>query len=219
MTSNNITMKTTRRSPLALAVLALLDESPMHPYRMQQLIKERGKDQVVNVRQRTSIYQTIARLERDGLIHAQETARDEHRPERTIYAITEAGRETCRAWLREMLATPSNEFPELPAAISFLPLLTMEDALQQLERRESALQAQLAELDASLEPVQGVLPRLFLLESEYLRTMLVAERDWVVQLVADLRARRLTWSAEELQAFMDSPAAASFERSPDVDPE
>ena len=31
-----------KRSPLALAILALLDEAPMHPYRMQRLIKDRG---------------------------------------------------------------------------------------------------------------------------------------------------------------------------------
>ena len=30
-----------KRSPLALAILALLYEAPMHPYRMQQLIRER----------------------------------------------------------------------------------------------------------------------------------------------------------------------------------
>ena len=41
-----MTMKTYKRSPLAFAVLALLIEAPMHPYRMQQLIKSRGKDQV-----------------------------------------------------------------------------------------------------------------------------------------------------------------------------
>ena len=52
-------MNTYKRSPLALAVLALLTEAPMHPYRMQQLIKSRGKDQVINVRQRGSLYQTI----------------------------------------------------------------------------------------------------------------------------------------------------------------
>ncbi len=195
--------RSTRRSPLALAILALLYEAPMHPYRMQQLIKERGKDQVVNVRQRTSIYQTIERLEREGLLCVQETTRDENRPERTIYAITEAGRETSREWLRAMLSTPSNEFPELPAAISFLPLLTREDAMHQLEIRLSALKAQLDALDASLEPVQGHLPRLFLLESEYLRAMLVTERDWVASLVEDLRAKRLSWTDEELQAFLD----------------
>ena len=51
-----------RRSSIALAVLAFLYERPMHPYRMQQLIKERGKDEVINVRQRASLYQTIDRL-------------------------------------------------------------------------------------------------------------------------------------------------------------
>ncbi|MEQ1840955.1 MAG: PadR family transcriptional regulator, partial [Verrucomicrobiales bacterium] len=46
-----------KRSPLALAVLTLLREAPMHPYQMQRLIKERGKDQVINVQQRASLTQ------------------------------------------------------------------------------------------------------------------------------------------------------------------
>ena len=49
----------TQRSGLALAVLALAAEEPMHPYRMQQLLRERGKDQVVNVGQRSQLYKTI----------------------------------------------------------------------------------------------------------------------------------------------------------------
>ena len=83
-----------RRSPLALAVLGLLYEAPMHPYRMQQLIKERGKDEVINVRERASIYQAIDRLQREGLVTVVQTARDEKRPERTVYQLTEEGRET-----------------------------------------------------------------------------------------------------------------------------
>src|SRR3954447_26194353 len=107
-----MTMKrTTRHSPLALAVLALLYEAPMHPYRMQQLIKERGKDEVINVRQRGSIYQMIERLERAGLIAVRETARAENRPERTVYALTDEGHEAVLTWMREMLSTPAREFP------------------------------------------------------------------------------------------------------------
>src|SRR6188508_3646392 len=93
-----------RRSPLALAVLALLYEEPMHPYQMQVLIKERGKDEVINVRQRASLYQTIERLLRTKLIVIQETAREEKWPERTIYAITEHGRATMLGWMRELLS-------------------------------------------------------------------------------------------------------------------
>ena len=59
----------------------------MHPYRMQQLIRERGKDQVVNVRQRASVYQAIERLQRDGLIEVRETQRDENWPERTVSTL------------------------------------------------------------------------------------------------------------------------------------
>ena len=69
-----------RRSPLAMVVLGLLAEAPMHPYRMQQLIKERGKDTVVNVAQRNSVYQTIDRLLRAGLIAVRETSQDARGP-------------------------------------------------------------------------------------------------------------------------------------------
>src|SRR5713226_5263546 len=105
-----------RRSPLALAVLGTLFEEPMHPYRIQQLIKERGKDQVINVQQRASIYQTIERLHHAGLIEIRETTRDERWPERTIYQLTVEGRAAAGQWLRDMLSTPTREFPEFPAA-------------------------------------------------------------------------------------------------------
>jgi DNA-binding PadR family transcriptional regulator len=204
-----------RISPLALAVLALLYEEPMHPYRMQQLIKERGKDRVVNVRQRASLYQTIERLERDGLIVVQSTTRAERRPERTVYALTDVGRETVCAWLRTMLAVPARDFPAFPAAIAHLPLLAPDDARQQLDQRLAALETERARLDAEVQSVAGVLPRLFLLETEYLRAVLTAELEWVRSVADDLRAGRLTWSEEWLRAFAGTlPTPEGTEGSP-----
>ena len=46
--------QTVRSSPLALTVLGLLHTRPLHPYGIQRLIKQWGKDQVVNVGQRTT---------------------------------------------------------------------------------------------------------------------------------------------------------------------
>src|SRR5579871_2249973 len=124
MTSKIITMaRKFKRSPLALAVLALLHEEPMHPYKMQRLIKERGKDQVINVEQRASLYQTIDQLLRVGLITFWETAREEGFPERTVYKLTDQGHDTALLWLQDMLATPDKNYPEFPAAVSLLPLL------------------------------------------------------------------------------------------------
>jgi DNA-binding PadR family transcriptional regulator len=192
-----------RRSPLALAILALLYEAPMHPYRMQQLIKDRGKDQVVNVRERASVYQTIERLLREGLIAITLTTRDEKRPERTVYQLTEEGRETLRDWMREMLSTPAREFPAFPAALSFLPLLTPEDVLHQLEARIVRLEIDLAANEAAIAASARFLPRLLLLDNEYTSARLRTELEWVRALADDLRAGRITWSEEELRSLVE----------------
>jgi DNA-binding PadR family transcriptional regulator len=185
-------------SAIALATLTMLYEEPMHPYRMQQLIKERGKDEVINVTQRASLYQTINRLERDGLITAESVSREENRPERTIYELTVAGRETMMDWMRQILSTPSPEFPEFPAALSVLAVLTPKDARQQLERRVAALEPELKRLDGILAQT-SFLPRLFLLEMELLRANCATELKWVRSVVDDLRSGKLTWSEKWLR--------------------
>src|SRR5437016_3626142 len=113
----------TKRSPLALAVLALLAYQPLHPYGVQRLLKEWGKENVVNVGQRAGLYKTMERLLAAGLIAVRETGRDQQYPERTVYEITDAGRAAAEAWLTEILTAPRSEFPEFPAALSFAMLL------------------------------------------------------------------------------------------------
>jgi DNA-binding PadR family transcriptional regulator len=195
MTSMMIAMPpgSPRRSALAVAVLGLLYEEPMHPYRMQQLIKERGKEDVVNVRQRASIYQMIDRLQRDGLIKVRETGRDENWPERTVYELTADGRRTLTRWMRDMLSTPSREFPDFPAAVAFVPLLEPADAATQFEARAAALERELARIEEGAAPY---LPRLFTLEDEYRVAVLRAELSWVRAIGGDLRAGRITWNAD-----------------------
>ncbi|MGX9989421.1 PadR family transcriptional regulator [Rhizobium sp. Z1P35] len=204
---------TIKRSPTALAVLGMLMEEPLHPYRMQRLIKERGKDEVINVTQRASLYQTIQRLEREGLITPQKTVRDDKRPERTVYEITEKGRDIALEWMREMLSTVTREYPEFPAAISFLPLLTPSDVASQLERRAKAIESELRRIDEVLQEAQAV-PRLFLLEMDYLRALHATELSWVNGVVEDLSAERITWTDEWLRQI-----AAKFSIDLNLDPE
>src|SRR5215469_4442348 len=79
-----------RSSPLALAVLSLLHAAPLHPYGIQRLLKQWGKDHVINVGQRANLYKTIRRLDQAGLISVRQTERDQQYPERTVYELTEA---------------------------------------------------------------------------------------------------------------------------------
>ena len=184
----------TRPSTLGLAVLSLLAVGPLHPYGMQRLIKEWGKDEVVNVAERANLYKTIKRLNEAGLIAVRQTERDQQYPERTVYELTATGREIVTTWLVDMLATPRNEFPEFPAALSFAMMLSPEEALGALDERVGVLQDRLAAVDRQLKTYATTLPKIALLDDEYQRAMTAAELRWLKGVVDDLRSGALTWS-------------------------
>jgi DNA-binding PadR family transcriptional regulator len=186
-----------QRSSLGLIVLWLLYQQPRHVYAMQKLIEQQGKDRVVNVRSRASLYQTIERLQRHGLVEVHQTERAESRPERTVYALTGAGREAATDWLREMLRSTGGDFPDFLAAVSILFGLAPDDAQAQLAARAETITAELERTEAELRDHPQV-PRLFLLEEEYRRTLQAAELDWLRGVIDDLDSGRLTWSEEWL---------------------
>lgn len=176
-------------------LLALLAEHPMHPYRMHEVIRARGKDRIANVAQRNSVYQTIDRLVRAGLIVVEDTRRDERRPERTVYALAPAGRDALREWTAGMLASPAPEYPEFPAALSVAMVLSPEDFRAAVEKRRDDLRAALAVDRVTLREVPG-LPRLFLLDEEYLIAVREAELRWLDGLVDALESGEIDWDEE-----------------------
>jgi len=175
------------RTPLALAVMNLLMEGPMHPYEMKSKMKERGHDQVIKIAG-GSIYDTVERLEEGGFITAQETSRDGRRPEKTTYAITDDGREEILAWLREMLAHPVNDYPQFAAALAFFAALDKAEVTRLLKTRTALLESEIAGMEKGLESWMGEMgiPRLFLVEAEYALAMKHAEVDWVRDLIRDI---------------------------------
>ena len=195
-----------RRSPLALAVLALLAERPLHPYGVLALLKQWGKGEVINISQRATVYKTVTRLADAGLIAVLQTERDQQYPERTLYELTDTGREVLREWLAEMLVGGDPEYPEFPAALSFIMLLAPEEALPLLDRRRQSVSKRLAELDAGLAEADATpgLPSVSMMEVRYLRVMTAAELAWVSETVDELKNKRLHWVDSQLRAFADA---------------
>lgn len=77
-------------------LLGVLAEGPAHGYDLKRANDERfpGTKPLAF----GQVYAALARLERDGLVEAVETVR-EGGPDRTTYALTDAGREILREWL------------------------------------------------------------------------------------------------------------------------
>jgi DNA-binding PadR family transcriptional regulator len=196
-----------QRSPLAMVILGFVLEAPSHAYRMHELIKQRGKDNVVNVAQRNSVYQTINQLLAAGLIRVRETLQDEGRPERVVYEITPLGKKTFYAWLEGMLGEPRHEFNEFPAALATVMALSPETVIVQLHKRVQTLKQQLADSSASSKALLSKgLPRFCMLDDEYKQVLAKAEIKWLGNLIEDLASGEMTWSEKSLRQL-----AAQFE--------
>jgi DNA-binding PadR family transcriptional regulator len=174
-------------NPLALAVLACLNERPMHPYEISSTLRHRGKEASIKLNY-GSLYSVVEALLKHGLIRTHETVREGRRPERTVYAITEAGAAELDDWLAELISTPTREYTSLEAGLSLMPNLPPDDVATLLEMRADRLRLELRTLDAASEAGDEMgLPVLFSVESRYRRHMLEAEVDYVQRLAREIR--------------------------------
>lgn len=174
-------------NPLALAILVLLYERPMHPYEMATTMRERGKERSIRLNY-GSLYTVIEQLLRAKFISVRETLREGKRPEKTVYELSPSGEAELLDWMREMVSSPVKEYPQFEAALSLLPVLPPEEAVELLEIRLGLLKKNIegfAEHDRVCREMR--LPRLFSLETEYYRVITLAEFDFTKGLLADLR--------------------------------
>src|SRR5271157_1979979 len=174
-----------------LAVLALLDERPMHPYEIATLMKKRGISYSIKLNFGT-LYATIVTLLAEGYISIKETSREGNLPERTVYQLTPAGTDFCRSFLQDILQNPAKEYPRFAAGLSFVTHLAPFEVAALLSERVSKLQRrmdlELAEFEVARS--EGV-NDLFLIETTYSLAMAEAELAWIKSLQADISNRKL----------------------------
>jgi DNA-binding PadR family transcriptional regulator len=175
---------------LALAVLSAVMERPMHPYEMASVLRERGKDRDMDIKW-GSLYTVVRNMDKHGLLEATESVRQGGRPERTIYRITDAGREELVDWVSELISTPEREFFRFEAGLSVLAVLPPDEATRLLRRRLGLLEAEVAEGQAALERAGREMSRLFLIEAEFDLAMREAETTWVRSLLDELTSGSL----------------------------
>lgn len=183
------------RTPVALSVLNLLNERPMHPYEMRSLMRERRHDRAFRIRE-SSVYDTVSRLADRGFIEPVEVNREGRRPERTVYAITEEGRDELLVWLWDLTSEPATEYPAFAAPLMFIYSLGRDRAMAALFQRAARLEAEISASDAFVRAYKQEapgFPRIFAIEDEYAQAMRRAELAWVRTVVAELRDGTFPW--------------------------
>jgi DNA-binding PadR family transcriptional regulator len=158
-----------------------------------------------------SLYTVVQNLEKHGLIEESGSQREGRRPERTVYVITEAGREEVRDWLRELVAAPEPELHRFEAALSVLGVLPPEEVIELLEARLRALDESVARQQEALQRDERI-PRLFLIEAEYALAMTQAEAAWVSGLRKELIDGSLAGIEQWREYHKTGKASGDWER-------
>jgi DNA-binding PadR family transcriptional regulator len=180
-------------TPLALSVLALLEERPMHPYEMYQLMLSRREDYLVKIRP-GSLYHTVDRLVEQAMVSAEGIDRAGNRPERTTYRITDTGRAALRGRISELLRRPIREYPIFPLALAESHNLPREDVARLVTERVRCLVQDITEFDALRDwAVTHQVPRRYWLVLDYLRAQADTEVTWLRGLIGELLDGSLPW--------------------------
>lgn len=177
---------------LGLAVLGYLVQRPMHPYELGRLLREHGEDRSIKFTH-GSLYMVFGQLAKAGFIIEHEISREGQRPERTVYALTDAGRAELRDWMRDLVAEPRHEYPQFVAALSMIAALHPDEVAVLLRDRLAALDGRLDEARALVAGADA--HPLFLVEEEYRIALLDAEVAFVRHFLMRIQDWRPLWAA------------------------
>jgi len=126
-----------------LVVLGLLLEQPMHGYGIQQRLNDGRYDLWADILP-NSIYNALRKMERDGMVRIRGEEQT-GRQIRTIYEITDAGREEFQVLLKSSLGRYVRKYPsDLYIGLGYLCKLPPEEVDQALDLYSRSLREEMA---------------------------------------------------------------------------
>ncbi len=161
-------------------LLVLLAEEPRHGYALKTEFEERtGGAWALNIGQ---VYTTLARLERDGLVHS--IGPDAEGRQR--YRITRAGRRALDAWFKEPVEPEAPPRDELAIKLLLAVGASHIDVTRLIERQRAATVEQLQRYTRQKAHGDDDLAFVLLLDALILKAQ--AEIQWLDMCEARLRA-------------------------------
>lgn len=133
------------------ALLGLLSERPMHPYRIEKEVQYRDMRFWTDLSM-SSIYKLLRSMESRGFVRSELEITEDNRT-RKVYHLTPEGRGALRVSLQQILSEPEHQRWAMDIAISNLGVLDRADAISRLREYRGELEErveQYGELEAFL---------------------------------------------------------------------
>ena len=166
-----------------LAILSLIAENPRHGYEIEQVIEERGMRDWTDIGF-SSIYYTLSKLEKKGLVMASSQQQVGKGPARKVNTITENGRSTWYEATLTALSAPQNRHTSFQLGLANLPGLDGETAVSALQQYQQVLTQQLTAVQNKRQAQGGdALPFYVQAMFDLSLHLLRAELEWITQFI------------------------------------
>ena len=190
-----------------LVILGFLRGRPQYGYEIKQMIEHVMGDWT-NIAF-GSIYFALKKLTEEGFVEKVGTEQEGGRPSRTVYRITDAGREEFLRLLREVWGNVERQTFEFDIGLSFMGALPIEEVKGYLRKRVTHLEHILQYLDAhqAEELADEHVPnRLASAVFDHSRVHLKAELDWTRELLQDVEQGAYDAEVKLMQGMFSRPA-------------
>ena len=175
---------------IRLCILGLLLEEDLHPYEIMVRMRERFLDHEDKFKI-GSLYYAVDQLAKQSYIEAVETIHSTSKPDKTVYRITDSGKEHFHKLLLDRFKEDAPVYNPLHIVLVFASRGDQEKIAEILRERIREVEFQ---VDFSLNVYkehQGLVPRsvLHLMAGQYEHAK--TELKWLKRLLADTEAGRL----------------------------
>lgn len=129
-----------------MVILGLLREKPLYGYEIKQVIEEHMSDWTSIAF--GSIYFALDKLAGEGFVEKASVEKEGRRPSRSVYQISQNGREEFLRLLREGWQQVEQQYFSLDICLFFMQALQPEEIKAYLRARQSALQGVLQHIQS-----------------------------------------------------------------------
>jgi DNA-binding PadR family transcriptional regulator len=171
-----------------LVILGLLRERPLYGYEIKQIIEEHMSDWTSIAF--GSIYFALDKLAEEKFVEKVEVEQKGKRPSRSVYQITDAGRNEFLHLLRGSWQQFEREYYPLDICLFFLDSLPLKEVINYLTTRKDALQSALEYVQSHREEQLAFpeVPRFAAAIFDHTIVHTQAELQWMTDLLEKLES-------------------------------
>ena len=177
---------------MKLLILGLLMEKERHPYEMRQTMKDRHWNETFRLRD-GSLYYAVDQLRGDGWIEAVGVIADPEgkRPDKTVYRITDQGRDAFLGLLYDQLEQRGVAQHPLFLGLMFSHRADQGRLIEIIKGHQQECERRIARFELAIRERESYIPRGAIQMMRGVAAASRAEREWLLELLADAESGEL----------------------------